>query len=112
MEQEELNISPKVTKEAEEIRVSNERITQWAPLITIEEPDTLYREIESVLDLGMKAACSIDRHFSADTVSREKHHATDRAADGVERGHLFTDLSDEVPNASLFSEAGDHRVAR
>ena len=86
--------------------------TQGTAVVEVVPPNALHREIKPVLDPWMEPARSIDCHLAADAVSGEQHHAANRVADSHESGQLFRNLLDDVRNASLFPECGNHRIAR
>ena len=69
--------------------------------------NALHGQIEPVLDLRVKAACTVDCHLAVYTIAGKDHHPADRVADAMERFAFdFRDLLDNLPESHLLANVG------
>ncbi|WP_166805438.1 hypothetical protein [Cryobacterium sp. Hb1] len=97
LQEKEVNVALKVLEQAKEARIPEERFLKRARCAFVVPTDAFKYQVESIANLLMHAARTIDRRLPIDPIAREENRPADRATDAMERRSVLdVHLSDDV----------------
>lgn len=112
LQMKECHISPEISEKLKKIRVTGQNIAQWAFFAGVVSANAFQGVVEAIFDSSIESPRLVNGSLSVNLDRGEDHHPANGVSQTSEISHFIRNPREDIRQAFLFSEGGDHGITR